>query len=844
MLICLILFFKSKIMFIRQSLRKKLLSGIMAGLMLALMAFQTFILTYAAGGSTGYFDDVDPIHPNYQAIQHLKDEGIVVGYGDGNYGESRNINRAEFLKILMEAGGYEEEGHDCYHDVQDDWYAPYVCKATELGIVEGYSDGTFKPAQDINFVEASKIIVEALDVPFSGSTGGEWFDKYVKALENASAIPFNIDGFGNKLTRSEMAEITWRIMENRTYKVTNTYENIKTGVSVPEVGGELQSFGSCGELNAYLEDNGQMNYRYGLGAADDVAVDADMDFAEESAAPTAGVKAEKGGGGEAAEDYSETNVQVEGVDEADIIKNDGKYIYYLQDETVRVLEAYPPSGMKELDKVEFSDSNFYPSQMYVDGDRLVVIGSTWDEVLRANNYWYGSVTKVYIFDISDKENIEVVRQLAFEGNYSDSRKVDETMYLVVNMYNFGWPEIDNPMPGDVVPLMRDGDNEAMPVVGCGDVRFVPGVIESTDYVIMAAIDIEDPDAEVNEEVILGSSGDIYASRDNLYIAEPKYSWYWSDDDMEETLIHKFALDGIDFNYDGVGRVPGQILNQFSMDEDDGYFRIATTLGRWGSETVNNLYILDDGLNVTGKIEGLAPGEQIHSVRFMGDRAYMVTFEQIDPLFVIDVSNPSNPQVLGELKIPGVSDYLHPYDENHLIGFGLDTLSEQELEEAGFSWFQGIKVSMFDVTDVENPVEMHKIVIGDRGTTSALLYDHKALLFDKEKGFMAFPVLISEIPQQVKDDLDSPWIWGENTFQGAMVLDVDLDDGFSERGRISHYDEDELGENFEYYYDWGTGSRNIERIIYIGDYFYTLSDAMAKANAMDDLNEVKKLEFSQ
>ena len=174
-----------------------------------------------------------------------------------------------------------------------------------------------------------------------------------------------------------------------------------------------------------------------------------------------------------------------------------------------------------------------------------------------------------------------------------------------------------------------------------------------------------------------------------------------------------------------------------MDEYEQHFRIATTTRQvWDSDKMssNNVYILDDELDVVGELEDLAPGEKIYSVRFMGKKGYIVTFKKIDPLFVIDLSDHSNPLVLGKLKIPGYSDYLHPYDENHLIGIGKDTVeAADELTESrglDFGWYQGVKMAIFDVTDVENPIELHKVVIGDRGTDSPVLYDHKAFLFDR------------------------------------------------------------------------------------------------------------------
>ncbi|MDI6884716.1 MAG: beta-propeller domain-containing protein, partial [Hadesarchaea archaeon] len=196
----------------------------------------------------------------------------------------------------------------------------------------------------------------------------------------------------------------------------------------------------------------------------------------------------------------------------------------------------------------------------------------------------------------------------------------------------------------------------------------------------------------------------FVSSNNIYVTYTDYWVYplrdWSSEingwETETTIIHKISIANGTIEYKSQGEVPGQVLNQFSMDEYQGYFRIATTTGWMGQ---NNVYVLDGNLDIVGRLEGLAPGESIYSARFIGSRAYLVTFKKVDPLFVIDLEDPKNPRALGELKIPGYSDYLHPYDETHLIGVGKDTV-----DMGSFAWYQGIKIALFDVSDPENPRE--------------------------------------------------------------------------------------------------------------------------------------------
>jgi len=260
-----------------------------------------------------------------------------------------------------------------------------------------------------------------------------------------------------------------------------------------------------------------------------------------------------------------------------------------------------------------------------------------------------------------------------------------------------------------------------------------------------------------------------------------------------------------------------------MDEKDGYFRIATTDSKsWSSEdNTNNLYVLNENLEIVGKVEGLAPGERIYSVRFMGNRAYMVTFVQTDPLFVIDLSEPTNPIVLGELKIPGYSKYLHPYDETHLIGFGEDT----KLVNYGYGdvvTTDGMKMSLFDVTDPSDPKEMYTEKIGGKGTYSELLYNHKALLFSKEKNIIAFPISITEENYNV-------------TFQGAIVYGLTLNKGFELKGKISN-----TANELDKYYS----VNSVQRIIYIGDTLYTLSNSLIKATDMNTMKETGHVDLSK
>ncbi|HOM02500.1 MAG TPA: beta-propeller domain-containing protein [Acetivibrio sp.] len=584
-------------------------------------------------------------------------------------------------------------------------------------------------------------------------------------------------------------------------------------------------------------------------------------------------------------DYSTTNVQVEGVDEADVVKTDGKYIYQINNNRVVVIKAYDTvagnvysaSGMKIESILNFENSNFYPQELYVDGDYLVAIGNYYEEVpvktsgLKIFDRFFGSMTqntvKAIVFDISDRTDIKKLREVEVEGNYVSSRKIDSVLYLVSNMYpNIYYAEKD---VSNLTPKYRDSAvSEKYINMECTQIRYFPNSSQP-NYMNIAAFDITDNE-EVNVQTYLGAGENIYASRDNLYVSVGQYNYGLvralpveemnyedsiSDDpdatvsnkrvaepeadyvyvNREITTVYKFSLNGAKVTYLSKGEVPGRILNQFSMDEYNGFFRIATTVGNaWSSGydmSKNNVYILDDTMNITGKVEDMAPGEMIYSVRFMGDRGYVVTFKTVDPLFVIDLKDPSNPSILGALKIPGYSDYLHPYDENHIIGFGKDTV-----EIDGGAYYKGMKIALFDVTDVTNPIQKFSEIIGDRGTESEVLNNHKALLFSKNKNLLAFPVTVME----VRDDDEDYYslAYGEFAFQGAYVYKIDTENGFELKGKITHISDEKLEKSI-YYYD---PEKYVERILYIGDTLYTLSKRTVKANELWDMKEIGSIDI--
>ena len=678
--------------------------------------------------------------------------------------------------------------------------------------------------------------------------------------------------------------------------------------------GELNQFSSQEELNGFIEANLGVQQTSSSGFWDsfgrvmkggaDMAVMETASFADSGSQVT----------GSGASDFSTTNIQVEGVDEADIVKNDGKYIYVVSGGKVKIIDAYPAEDMNIL-----SEINESAQQIFIKGDKLILLRSGYgsnnggaEEMIVKDIACYGlrcggygaSMTIVSVYDISDKENPLLENEFEAEGNYVNSRMIGDYVYAISSKY----VSQDNPQP----PIYRMNGIEEK--VLAEEVYYWDYYDSSYVFTGIMAIDVES--GEFSKEVFLtGSSKTIFVSQNNIYLTGQKsfnhnvyvedmleevyeplfdsmnkkdefkdildsedsdyeklgklqkivreYSSSLSGEEKsdfdkelmerlndyevkiqkerEKTIIHKINIDKNEINYEGVGDVPGRVLNQFSMDEYNGYFRIATTTGQWGETSLNNVYILDEDLEIVGKVEDLAEGEKIFSARFMGNRCYLVTFESIDPLFVIDLSDVENPAVLGYLKIPGFSDYLHPYDENHIIGIGKDVDASIDADKIHsshaiyYTAVQGVKVSLFDVSDVENPIEVDNWIVGERGSESEASYDHKSVLFDKEKGILVLPVSVSELEES---SVDSSYQRSSTVWEGAYVLDISLN-GISERGRITH--NDNLTEN-EYGYINFLWENKIKRSLYMDNVLYTISEAKIKANNLIDITEINELDL--
>lgn len=507
------------------------------------------------------------------------------------------------------------------------------------------------------------------------------------------------------------------------------------------------------------------------------------------------------------DDFSGTNVQVEGVDEMDILKNDGDYLYYSIDNRVYIFDIRQQTPLLAA---RINPKMNYINGLYLLDDTLIVIGSsnTYMEYGTGSTRWkgYRDETQVMYYNVKDRQDPSLITSNSIEGWYQTSRLTNNKLYVIVNKHAYLFED-------DTIPVTPMVDGEPLELDSIG----VLPVERHDQYMTIASVNVSDPE-QIEVQSFLGSSGTVYANKQHMYIASPNY---YSGNDKMRTDIHKFAFEGLGLVYRGVGSVGGHPLNQFSMDEYDGNFRIAVTQPDYQHDTTsNNVYILNDEMETVGKLEGLAPGEHIYSARFQGDRAYLVTFKTVDPLFVIDVSDPTSPKELGYLKIPGFSNYLHVWKDGLVLGIGKDTFEKDDR-----AYHKGIKIALFDVSDVSKPIEKATYYLGDRGTVSDALYDHTKLMVNVSEGFIGLSANVFELPEHLKEDERA---YGEFLHNGWYIFDI-TNDAITERGHVLHNG----GVRHEDY---------VQRAAYTGDTIYTISFYEIIASNLETLDKKSSLEF--
>ncbi|MBS5864295.1 MAG: beta-propeller domain-containing protein [Clostridium sp.] len=533
--------------------------------------------------------------------------------------------------------------------------------------------------------------------------------------------------------------------------------------------------------------------------------------------------------------YSTTNIQVENVDEADIVKTDGYYIYSIADDTVYITYAKNPNEMNIVAKIEEPLSSLYPEDLILQNNKLIIIsGNT-------------AKTVVKIYDLSDIENPNKIKEFEINKEYYTSRYINGNLYVISS------------------GRIRDEGNLEYVEDGATITPEKPNAYKINDLntsmqTIIASYNLNSPENKIKVQSYLMDVENAYISEKNMYLIDNGYSGsrkveftdifgikgllgigdaIQGDNRTYGTNIYKFNFkeDG-SVVYQTKNQLVGTTIDQFSLDEKDDNLRIAlyTTNG-------SRVVVLDNDLEQLGETEYLAKGEKMYSARFVGDRAYLVTYKNMDPLYSIDLSDPENPKALGTLKIPGYSTYLQPYDENHIIGFGFQTEETVKRNSLGrvtstSAKVMGMKMALFDVSDINNPKMISEEVIGDARTNSTVLENHKSLLLDKERNLLAIPIknYTTDLSVTENDDIFSATnlytsYLKSRTYNkvGYAVYSLDIANGFNLRGIITHDVNSE---------DYTSDIRGL----YIDDILYTVSNKEIKANNINTLEEIKEILF--
>ncbi len=643
----------------------------------------------------------------------------------------------------------------------------------------------------------------------------------------------------------------------------------------------LKRMASCDELRVELEDRvveTLIDSRYGgrggwLGT-DDVA---------EGAAD-----GDTSGGGDTPSDFSTTNTQEQGVDELDLVKPDvdGTHLFVAQDRGFHIVKAWPAEDTDKLATLPLD--GWVQGMFLVDADTAVVFETVDGAAvgLSDDDRWR-SVLRMRTIDVSDRTAPVTTRVIDIEGYLADARMIDGRITAVINQWmdlpqdlweatwddSVPWPEYpdlqtDDPDAWDaaweqarseardvirpivqaelqtvalseLLPAWRtDAGGSFEMVHDCTDL-YAPDAVSPLAMLTVASYD---PGAdELGATGLMSDGWTVYASRENLYVAQSS-RWWWGWDDDTVSHIHKFELGGQEPAYVASGEVQGWLYDQFAMSEYQGFLRVVSTDFRtwWGepededlADPANHVTVLEDDdaglLEVVGHVDGIAPNEQIQSARMMGEKGYVVTFEQVDPLFVLDLSDPRDPKVTGELKIPGFSAYLHPLGSTHLIGVGMAGLDTGELT--------GLAINLFDVSDPTNPILQDAFEVSHDGgwAWSEALWDHHAFTYHRDT--LTIPAFTERW-----DDVTQTW----EGFSGTISFHVVADAPITEVGRVDHRDLVAQSEClWDRWYDWvedgqsacdweyGYWYARIRRSVVIEDVLYTISDYGIKVNELDD-----------
>ncbi len=532
-----------------------------------------------------------------------------------------------------------------------------------------------------------------------------------------------------------------------------------------------------------------------------------------------------GGGGDVS--VSQTNIQIAGVDEAEVVKTDGKYIYYASNQPdtdgfnyVTITRAVPVSDLSLVKRIKLP-SNYGNIQLYVANNRLTILANRWNQ-----NYVYsqtpvnvgnGSSTVVVVYDISNPAQPQLSRFYTVNGDLSQSRREGDYLYVLSQNYvslNTWGPigmysredvttymdkkfDVDAILPQTIDIKRNDSSalnvgNKKLPYsisrnkVKCSEIEYLlPEKPQNLSFLTLSVIPLTGS-GDVTRKVIYGDATQIFMSQESLYIVGN----YWKQGgnfscppnarcimpafrSEQNSLIHRFAIKSGKVSYTYSILTPWIPLSQYALNERDGVLFTANQKD-WTTNGVD-IFAIDSTGKLLSKLENVWTKERFQAARYIGNRLYLVTFEQIDPLFVIDTTIPKNMKIVGELTMPGYSTYLHPYDDNHLIGIGYDTKANQW----GGTTNAGIKVDLYDVSDITKPKQKYSQVYGWVGSSSDALWNPRALVWDDARKILLLPVQLMD-QNQTTYQYNSAW-------QGLLALKIDKNTGISQEAKITHID---------------------------------------------------------
>ena len=516
--------------------------------------------------------------------------------------------------------------------------------------------------------------------------------------------------------------------------------------------------------------------------------------------------------------YTGTNVQVQGVDELDRVKTDGAHLFVSTHDSVALINAYPPNSTAMLSALSFPNDQVLGLESVQ--NRLMVIVQTGSGT--------GAI-ELLLYNTTRLASPVLMQNVTISGNYVGARMADGYVYVVIQQPSYTFDSQGNA-------------TAAMPVVSQGGIQseLSPSLVYYTNntaqisfYTIIPSISMSTGKESV-VSVLTGPSATIYVSTSNIYVTYTNYLDLYDVDgvpgnawsggvvtpDMvmqsENSTVLRTSYSNGTVTAAKAGVVPGTVLNQFSMDEYNGYFRIATS--RFATidgvaTTSDDVYVLDQNMSRVSALINIAPGENIYAVRFAGDVGYVVTYQQIDPLFVISFKDITKPVILSALKVTGYSDYLHPLAGGYLLGVGKESVPASN---GNFSYYLGLKISLFKVYENGSSVQVAKLDIGDRGTDSPVLSDHLAFTYDQTRNITVIPLTLYTVSGNQTYEGGIP-AYGNPVWQGVYVIRVNSN-GLTVLGRVSQYP---VGQNFG---DYPNASLSIDRSVIIGDYLYTISQS--------------------